>query len=184
MASLTLRLVKGSELTYAEVDNNFSALNTELGTRAPAASPSFTGAMTYGGVTLSSAVTGTGAMVLSSSPTLTTPTLTNPTITNYTETLYAANTGTAITVALTNGTVQQLTLTGNATITMPTAAAGKSFVIMLKQDGTGSRSVTWSTVVWPSGTAPTITSTASKQDIYSFFSDGTNWYGVTVGQAY
>lgn len=110
--------------------------------------------------------------------------LTNPTVTNYTETLYAANTGTAITVALTNGTVQQLTLTGNATIIMPTATAGKSFVIMLKQDGTGSRSVTWSTVVWPSGTAPTITSTASKQDIYSFFSDGTNWYGVTVGQNY
>jgi hypothetical protein len=39
-------------------------------------------------------------------------------------------------------------------------------------------------VAWPAGTAPTITSTASKQDIYSFFSDGTNWYGVTVGQNY
>lgn len=116
--------------------------------------------------------------------TLTNKTLTNPTVTNYTETLYAANTGTAITVSLANGTVQQLTLTGNATITMPTAAAGKSFIIMLKQDGTGSRTVTWSTVVWPGGTAPTITSTASKQDIYSFFSDGTNWYGVTVGQNY
>ena len=116
--------------------------------------------------------------------TLTTPTVTNPTVTNYTETLYTANTGTAITVSLTNGTVQQLTLTGNATITMPTASAGKSFVIMLKQDGTGSRTVTWSTVTWPSGTAPTITSTASKQDIYSFFSDGTNWYGATIGQNY
>lgn len=69
MAALTLRLVKGSELTYAEVDNNFSALNTELGTRAPTANPSFSGQMTYGGVTLNSAVTGTGNMVLSSSPT-------------------------------------------------------------------------------------------------------------------
>lgn len=116
--------------------------------------------------------------------TLTNKTLTNPTVTNYVETLYTANTSTAITVSLANGTVQQLTLTGNATITMPTAVAGKSFIIMLKQDGTGSRTVTWSTVVWPGGTAPTITSTASKQDIYSFFSDGTNWYGVTVGQNY
>ena len=34
------------------------------------------------------------------------------------------------------------------------------------------------------GTAPTITSTASRQDIFSFFSDGTNWYGTTVGQNY
>jgi hypothetical protein len=108
----------------------------------------------------------------------------NPTITNYTETLYSANTSTAITVSLTNGTVQNLTLTGNATITMPAAVAGKSFIMILLQDATGSRTVTWSTVVWPAGTAPTITSTASKRDIYSFFSDGTNWYGTTVGQNY
>lgn len=119
---------------------------------------------------------GTDALVLASGK------IVNPSVTNYTETLYAANTGTAITVSLANGTVQQLTLTGNATITMPTVGAGKSFIIMLKQDATGSRSVTWSTVTWPSATAPTITGTASKQDIYSFFSDGTNWYGSTIGQ--
>jgi hypothetical protein len=111
-------------------------------------------------------------------------TLTNPTVTNYVETLFSANTGTALTVNLANGTVQNLTLTGNATITMPTAVAGKSFIIMLRQDATGSRSVTWSTVVWPGGTAPTITGTASKMDMYSFFSNGTVWYGVTVSQNY
>jgi hypothetical protein len=118
----------------------------------------------------------------SATQTLTNKTLTNPTVTNYTETLYAANTSTAITVSLANGTVQQLTLTGNATITMPSQGAGKSFIIMLKQDGTGSRSVTWSTVTWSGGVTPTITGTASKQDIYSFFSDGTNWYGGVIGQ--
>ena len=127
--------------------------------------------------------TGTLA-TLAGSETFTNKTLTNPTVTNYVETLYSANTSTAITVALTNGTVQLLTLTGSATITMPTAVAGKSFIIMLKQDATGSRTVTWSTVVWGGGTAPTITSTASKMDIYSFFSDGTNWYGATIGQNY
>lgn len=110
--------------------------------------------------------------------------LTNPTVTNYTETLYTANTSTAITVSLANGTVQNLTLTGNATITMPTATAGKSFMMILSQDATGSRTVTWSTVVWPSATAPTITSTASKRDIFSFFSDGTSWFGATIGQNY
>ena len=116
--------------------------------------------------------------------TLTNKTLTNPTVTNYVETPYTANSGTAITLALTNGTVQIITLTGNATITMPTATSGKSFIMYLKQDGTGSRTVTWSTVKWAGGTAPTVTSTASKMDIYSFFADGTNWYGTTVGQNY
>ena len=116
--------------------------------------------------------------------TLTNKTLTNPTVTNYVETPYSANSGTAITLDLTNGTVQIITLTGNATVTMPTAVSGKSFIMYLKQDATGSRSVTWSTVKWAGGTAPTITGTASRMDIYSFFSDGTNWYGVTVGQNY
>lgn len=110
--------------------------------------------------------------------------LTNPAVTNYTETPYTANSSTAITLTLTNGTVQIITLTGNATITMPSAVSGKSFIMFLKQDATGSRTVTWSTVKWAGGTAPTITATASRQDIYSFFSDGTNWYGVTVGQNY
>jgi hypothetical protein len=123
--------------------------------------------------------TGSGLLVFNN-----TPSLTNPTVTNYVETLYSANTSTAITVSLANGTVQNLTLTGNATITMPTAVAGKSFIIILSQDATGSRTVTWSTVSWPSATAPTITTTASKKDIYSFFSDGTNWYGTTIGQNY
>ena len=132
-----------------------------------------TGATTLAGASI---VTYTGTETLSNK------TLTNPTVTNYVETLYTAITGTTVNVTLTLGTVQQLTLTANATINMPTAVAGKSFIIMLKQDATGSRSVTWGSVTWPGGTAPTITGTASKQDIYSFFSDGTNWYGTTVGQ--
>ena len=115
--------------------------------------------------------------------TLTNKTLTNPTVTNYVETPFTANSSTAITLALTNGTVQIITLTGSPTITMPTAVSGKSFIVMLKT-GTGSYTVTWSTVKWSGGTAPTVTATASKQDIFSFFSDGTNWYGATIGQNY
>jgi len=117
-----------------------------------------------------------------------TQTLTNKTVeagtfTNgYTEEVNTANTSTAYTISLADGSFQVLTLTGNATITMPTATAGRSFILLLKQDATGSRTVTWSTVYWPGGTAPTITSTASKQDIYSFFADGSKWYGTTVGQ--
>ena len=130
------------------------------------------------------ATAGTDYTSPTSTETMTNKTLTNPTVTNYVETPYSANSSTAITLALTNGTVQIITLTGNATITMPTATSGKSFIMFLKQDATGSRTVTWSTVKWAGGTAPTITSTASRQDIYSFFADGTNWYGVVVAQNY
>jgi hypothetical protein len=116
--------------------------------------------------------------------TLTTPVLTTPTINDaYIEEVYTANTSTAITLDLANGSIQNLTLTGTATITMPTAVAGKSFLMYLRT-GAGSYTVTWTTVKWPGGTAPTLTATASRMDIFSFFSDGTNWYGITVGQNY
>jgi hypothetical protein len=145
-----------------------------------------TGIVKGNGTSAFTAVTAPSGTIVGTTDTqtLSAKTLTNPTVTNYVETPFSANSSTAITIDLTNGTVQIITLTGNATITMPTATSGKSFIMFLKQDATGSRTVTWSTVKWAGGTAPTITSTASRQDIYSFFADGTNWYGVNVGQNY
>jgi len=145
-----------------------------------------TGIVKGNGTSAFTAVTAPSGTIVGTTDTqtLSAKTLTNPTVTNYVETPFSANSSTAITIDLTNGTVQIITLTGNATITMPTATSGKSFIMFLKQDGTGSRTVTWSTVKWSGGTNPTITATASRQDIYSFFADGTNWYGVNVGQNY
>jgi hypothetical protein len=118
-------------------------------------------------------------------------TLTNKTIeagvfTNgYTEEVATANTSTAYTIDLAGGSVQVLTLTGNCTFTFPTATAGRGFILLLKQDATGSRTATWPAAVkWPSGTAPTITATALKLDKYVFTADGTNWYGSNAGQNY
>lgn len=145
-----------------------------------------TGILKGNGTSAFTAVTAPSGTIVGTSDTqtLTNKTLTNPTVTNYVETPYSANSSTAITLDLANGTVQIITLTGNATITMPTATSGKSFVMLLKQDGTGSRTVTWSTVKWAAGTAPTITSTASRLDLLSFFADGTNWYGAVISQNY
>lgn len=92
------------------------------------------------------------------------------------------NTGTAKTIALTNGTLQDYTLTGNCTFTMPTATAGQSFTLMLRT-GAGSYTATFTGVKWPDSTAPVATTAASKLDLFVFVSDGTNWYG-SVTQNY
>jgi hypothetical protein len=134
---------------------------------------------------------GTGATTLAGASiatytgteTLTNKTLTNPTVTNYLESVVAiGNSGTSQTLSLTNGTVQTVTMTGNCTFTMPTATAGKSFILIVNT-GAGSYTGTFTSVKWPSNTAPTLTTTASRWDILTFVADGTNWYG-TYAQAF
>jgi hypothetical protein len=121
------------------------------------------------------------------SQTLTSKTLTNPSINNYTEGVVAIGTVTSShTFSLTNGTVQTATLTASTacTFTMPTATAGKSFIVLLKQAAsTGNGTATFTGVKWGTAGAPTITATAGKMDILSFIADGTNWYGA-IQQGY
>lgn len=124
---------------------------------------------------------------LTGSQTLTNKTLTNPSVNNYTEGVVAIGTVTTTnTIALTNGTVQTATLTASTacTFTMPTATAGKSFVLLLKQAATtGGGTATFTGVKFGTAGAPTITATAAKMDILTFVADGTNWYG-SIAQGY
>jgi len=127
------------------------------------------------GVTTS---TGTGNVVLN-----TNPALTNPTVTNYVEFFYTITYASAMTISLANGTMQTVSLGGSPTITMPTAVAGKSFTLIINTNA-GGNTVSWSTVAWAGGTTPTVTTAASKKDIFNFYSDGTNWYGSTFGAGF
>ena len=110
-------------------------------------------------------------------------TVANTTVTNYTESVVAiGSSGTSQTLSLTNGTVQTVTMTGNCTFTMPTNVAGKSFVLIVNT-GAGGFTGVFTSVDWPNNAAPTLTTTASRWDILTFFADGTNWYG-TFAQAF
>jgi len=166
--------------------NAFTNLRVS-GTLGVTGAATLSAALTYGGVTLTNAVTGTGKMVLDTTPTIATPVLTNPTVTNYVESVVAIGTVTTTsTLALTNGTVQTATLTASTacTFTMPTATAGKSFVLLLKQAAaTGNGTATFTGVKFGTAGAPTITATAGKMDILTFIADGTNWYG-SIAQGY
>ena len=90
------------------------------------------------------------------------------------------------TLNIANGTTVTATLsTGATAFTLPSPASGKSFLVYLTQNGTPTGTATWATpsgnLKWPNnGSAPTITTTANRVDIFSFASDGTNWYASYV----
>ena len=91
----------------------------------------------------------------------------------------AGNSGTTKTLDFSaNGYAQKLTLTGNVTLTFTAPPAAGSPIVLRLLTGAGSFTVTWpATVKWASGTAPTITTTASRMDLINLYYDGTNYYG-------
>lgn len=77
-----------------------------------------------------------------------------------------------------NANVTTLTISNTQTI------GASAFTLIFIADGTP-RSVTWgASILWPGGTAPTLTSTNGKDDIFSFVTidGGTTWYGFNGGQ--
>lgn len=100
------------------------------------------------------------------------------------EASYSESVSGTYTVNLSNGSVHELTLTGNTTITLPSVIAGRaqSFVLILTQDSTGGRTTTFSpTPLWSGGTAPSISTVASSVSVLTFMSVGSSWVGFLAG---
>ena len=88
----------------------------------------------------------------------------------------------------TTQSINVITLNAGApgcTFVFPSAVAGTSFTLVLKQDATGNRLAVWPlSVRWASAVAPTLTTTANAIDVFSFVCvDGATWYGFTAGKA-
>lgn len=82
---------------------------------------------------------------------------------------------------LNNGNTAQVTLGGNRTLDNPTNMVnGGTYILKVTQDGTGSRTLSYgANYLWANGgTAPTLSTAAGAVDILTFYSDGTNMYGV------
>ncbi len=88
---------------------------------------------------------------------------------------YAATTA----IDFNTGNTQTITLAGATTFTFASGRGGAIYTVLVKQDATGSRALSWpATVKWPGGTAPTLTSTANAVDVFTFVSDGTNYFNL------
>ena len=88
------------------------------------------------------------------------------------------NSGTSVTFDWNGGNVQTVTLTGNATFTLSNPLSRASYQIIITQDGTGGRTITWPTIHWEGKTVPTLTGTANSVDVVTLTYDGAKYIGI------
>ena len=97
---------------------------------------------------------------------------------DYSETVYAGgNTGSGtVTPDQENGNVQTFTATGNFTLALPTnMLTGGSCLLIITQDGTGTRIMTPNASYKFAGGVNTLSTTASAIDVLQIFYTGTNY---------
>jgi hypothetical protein len=91
----------------------------------------------------------------------------------------AASGAGAVTIDFSTSVLQRLVLTGNCALTLTAAALPETCILMLVQDGTGTRIPTWTTTVkWAGGTAPTLSTAINSVDIITFARINSVWYGM------
>jgi hypothetical protein len=116
--------------------------------------------------------------------------LQRPEFKDYAETLVTLVSALTVSIDFEAGNNFQITMAHNVTFSfLNPPATGKlgSFTLFAKQDGTGSRVPVWpASVKWPANIAPTLTTTAGKEDIFGFSTRdaGTVYDGFINGLTY
>lgn len=93
--------------------------------------------------------------------------------------------GSTVSWDVTASPVAKVTLAGNRTLALPSnpLGSGQYASLLIIQDGTGSRTLTWNAAYeFKDDTAPTLTTTASKGDLFTFRYNGAKWLEVGRNQ--
>lgn len=91
----------------------------------------------------------------------------------YSRMVVRGNVSGAVTIDWNEGNVQHITLAGNVTLTFTNGQSGGRYVLVVKQDAIGGRTVTWPTNSrFPGGATFNITPTAGRSDYLGFLYNG------------
>jgi hypothetical protein len=92
---------------------------------------------------------------------------------------------------LETGNVFEVTLTESIVslnlVNPPAAGLAGSCFLILKQDGTGGRTLVWPrSIRWPDGVQPLVSAASGAVDIFVFLTrdEGATWYGFVGGKDY
>lgn len=77
-----------------------------------------------------------------------------------------------------NGNIAKLTLTENTTLSFTNPSYVCSLTLMIVQDATGGHSITFPTIKWANGEAPTLNISPNNVSIIRLFFDGSDYYGM------
>lgn len=92
--------------------------------------------------------------------------------------------GATIAINWLDGNQQKVVLGGNRTITFSNYIAGQILRLVVCQDATGARTITWpSSIRWQGGSAPTLTTTANQCDLTTFIATNATSSLVIFGAA-
>jgi hypothetical protein len=103
---------------------------------------------------------------------------------HYRETVDTATESGTVSLDISSSNVFKRTLDGDTTFEFTGATSspsGHSFTLMVEQDSTGGRSITWpSSVEWSQGTTPSLPDGADDKSVVSFITldSGTTWIGM------
>jgi len=163
-ATVTFLLNQGFTASTGTINGNFSVTNVS--------STSYT---SVGYVTVSSApftINGTGgSLTVNDNTTLGAGA-------NFSSEVVNTISGSASTINWQKGNKQRLSVNSSATLTFTAPSGPCSLTLRIAHDvTTNSYTITWPTMKWSGGIAPTLTQTSGAIDIIGIYFDGTNYNG-------
>lgn len=100
---------------------------------------------------------------------------------NVNETFKVLTDGATINWDMNDGAFALVTLGGNRTIAAPTNLKKRTYTLVVQQDATGNRTVTWANVFRFNGSPPTLSTAANKQDFLTLDCiDGINLWATNI----
>lgn len=181
--TITVAFTVSAAVTISSGGIAVTGNSTITGTLTALTGITSSGTAALGTVTASATITaGTGLTVTAGGATITAGNLTmsgGQAIAYRTD---GGNAGASQTIDFDVSQIRRLKLNAaNCTITLSNGRTGATYYVELMQDATGSRTVTWpATVDWGTGGAPTLTTTASRKDMFGFYYNGFKYVGSVL----